>query len=589
MAGHSKLILPASVLQIRRKFETIGRYFTLEEVTGERSTIGQLIQLLQTLKRSDVVRWISALMEAVGRKESRQAQLMLVNDLMEPALAAAIAKKDDGSGEWVVFHRRQLWLLLQLAIISCREDVTTEESANWRYSLGKASLMASDFLKEIELVRQPIPKGEELRWLITLFVSLTELNNKHELFVRGQAFWFDSLSDPEIKAKFEKLGVGPDFNAPFERMYGISFDEFYFVATLLYFMFLSSASQSPIRPGLYDATLSSNYFSDEAQAKVLSILSVNADKMAAYLFGEPRQSWATDLSPLLSHPVIELTPGKYACPDLSFFRLYFVDGIYWLLNDAIASNDWRGLFGDIYDHYVSRVIGSFNADSPFLAKTFHRSPKFEGTQDEVCDGLLHWNRTAAFCEYKGTRLNTRQRSGVEVDETIKAIEGHVGSDKGIGQLAKSIGRVLSGKPVVGSGQILDLSVCDLLVPVLVWYEESAGSHVVRIHLQERFSARLEELRIDTQRIGPLVLFTTFDVEVFGQYAQRFSAEAVMRDYCDYLAKYPKDPESAFHSYAARKYPSEDPPAGWIVEQIDEVLEAVMRKAESRGRVDAAGP
>jgi hypothetical protein len=191
----------------------------------------------------------------------------------------------------------------------------------------------------------------------------------------------------------------------------------------------------------------------------------------------------------------------------------------WEKHSISIETDIVEFFGAIFGWYVYHVLSGFGIDSPVLTRTIYRSPKFQGTNDEVCDTLLLWSNTAVLFEAKGMRLTTRQESGISVADTLKAIDGMLGDKKsGTGQLAKSIQRILDGQVVVAENSVADIRACGTIIPAIVVYDESLGNHAVRNHLQARFAQQLSRSGTISDSIGPLLLLTTRDIELLERLA-----------------------------------------------------------------------
>jgi hypothetical protein len=279
--------------------------------------------------------------------------------------------------------------------------------------------------------------------------------------------------------------------------------------------------------------------------------------------------------------LIEVFENRFACPDLSYFRLFFLDGIFWLLDEAIGSEKWRRFFGVIFAWYIREIIRSFAVDSEHLVKTFYHPTKFQGTEDECCDGLLLWENTVAICEYKSSRLTTRSKAAVQPDETLVGIEKAVGSKEGIGQLAKSIIRICSGEPVVCGNEIVKTGAKRAIVPLIIWNEEVACNHAVRSHLQKLFTPMLSNKLSDLSRIGPLLLFAPRDLEAFEACTHSFAAETLMREFASFVAKSPRDPLCVFHRYAAEKFSTLGPNGAFIEAKRVATIKGIQLENERR--------
>lgn len=581
-----RLFLPARLLERDAPPPVAAHYFSLKEVTGTESSVAELVHLLSTMRRSEVIRWTSTLLEVVSRADgiTPRQQLRLVRELIPPDIAHKMREKQTEDG-WAVFHRRQLWLLLQLAVVVCKEDTPPpSDTTDFAHAIGRLCLMASEFLHEIEQVHipEPGPPEDALKWLVMILVTHVEIANDQDVLARAYSLWFESLCDPKVKAEFDRLQVGKDFDEVLMRHLGVSLTEFFFIAILFYCQFLEPVTSEPIRPALIDSTTpSSGIYSEDDKQRTLAKLSISADALAAHLLGTPRQSWATDFSPLLFHPLIEVFPGRFACPDLSYFRQYFMDGVFWLLDSAIGK-PWRSFFGTMYAWYINQLIRCFASDSDILVRRFFYPTKFQGTTDEVCDGLLKFDRLALLCEYKSSRFTTRQKAGVRMEETISAIEDSIGAKgKGVGQLAASLNRIFRGETVHCGRHTIDVSSCECVIPVVVWYEESGGNHATRLYLEEIFNSLLNVPEDVRHRIGPLLLLTTHDVEVLERFANIQPAEELLRDYATFVRNNPRDPHGTFRTYAYRKFGDQSVEQAFIPTKFAKLFEFVSNEFRKR--------
>src|SRR5690242_20660704 len=98
----------------------MGQFLTLEHLGGMRATTADLMAELVNLKRSDVIRWVAAisvrLAEPNGSAHERQREM--ARQLLSDDLIAGLDKwlRDGQQWNWALFHRRQMWFLLQMAV-----------------------------------------------------------------------------------------------------------------------------------------------------------------------------------------------------------------------------------------------------------------------------------------------------------------------------------------------------------------------------------------------------------------------------------------------------------------------------------------
>jgi len=156
------LILPLSVPKVAESkiasTATLRIYHTLSEFTGKPVGIADLVQLLNTMRRSEVIRVIANMAATVatdhGMKLGYQLQMAqhVLPDDVWPLVSGKIPRSDAHTGR--LFHRRQVWFLLQMAIISCSETCPEMDLAVLQKKVGLAALMASDALQQIEQYAQ---------------------------------------------------------------------------------------------------------------------------------------------------------------------------------------------------------------------------------------------------------------------------------------------------------------------------------------------------------------------------------------------------------------------------------------------------
>ena len=184
-------------------------------------------------------------------------------------------------------------------------------------------------------------------------------------------------------------------------------------------------------------------------------------------------------------------------------------------------------------------------------------------------------------------MTTRHRSGVSAPSTIDAIRKAVAFDakrkrKGVAQLAENLKTVLDGGVVTSSGEELDVSSKQLIIPIIVWFEEYAGNPEVREMLQSEFDAMLEQRGIVNESIGPLLLFTSLDVEMFERIARKVPAEKLLREFSQFVKENPRHVCTMFRSFVHIQFPGQQAPLGLVDEAITELSE--WKTAEHQRRV-----
>lgn len=570
----------------------IGPYYTLNELIGQKVEFADLFDELRRIPRDDFLRLAAGLLAIIDRNEahdpSKQVELMRIFTPMELGLKIEEAiKKVEHPGAF--FHRRQIWFALQIALFTCREDAKPLEQMELQKTFGYCCLLANDLLMEVELVRPHDPEEvKTLEYLVTALVSFHGSEFGHEMFTRAQLMWLEISKEEAIRDKALALGFDKTLDQAFADKYGIPLREFMFILTIVYFHFLAPTLKTPASAACYDPRVPfKNWFDDDHLTKTLALAGSTADKLALTLFGTTRQSWANDFTPLVKSPLIQRSDNKYVCPDINVFRTFYVQGIFELLMDAVGSNVFKQLFGDIFERYIEILIENFAPYSEKLANTFYRPICFVSDKAEAGDGLFVWQSVAVLLECKAGILTTRQRYAMVTEETTKAIEDQLAKfgpkskdRKGIGQLAHNLQRIIAGDKIRKNQTEIDLSSIKIY-PALVVYDEAFGNHAVRLHLQTKLNEWFQENNVDMSRIGTLLLFTIRDVEYFEQLTRRVEAEKLMKEYIDLVEKHPNHIHCVFHDFAIMKYPRTDDSIGFVLDTSKRVLKEVQDEGNRR--------
>jgi len=525
------------------------------------------MQEIGKYRRSDVIRWIASVSRWATDDAALlpQHQMGMAEVLLSEELRASAREhiRKAGAAKWCLFHRRQLWFLLQAALLTSKEDAPEADEETLRRAVGKCCLMASDILQQLEANEQPGEGPEEAnRWMTGMVIPIMDGRDRLEVLARAYSFWFDLPAEPSMLARFKAQNV-PGFDEAFAAKYGLPLKEFFLILFTLHMGFQAHAleNQGPLL--LDEATYLRPMFGEEKVRKVLSAVSQTPDGLALGLLGTARQSWATDFTPLREHPVIEVFGGKHACPDHDLLYRCLIDRIYFMLQKAYPERAFGQLFGYIFEGYVNRLICHFADDGKLLARKFYEAPRFQSKQDEAGDGILVWLRSALVMEYKARLLTTREKYGGITEVTLDGVDDIVGkpsSKKGVYQLAKVIGRLLNGEPVIaGSPDALELRDFPRIHPVLVTYEEAIGLESVRQQAEAKFNAALQVPEEKRKQVGRLLILTVEEVEILDGLALRHSPEAVIRDYAEYVAANPKDRAGSFRSFVCNSRYNYDPP------------------------------
>ncbi len=582
-------------------------YYGLHDLTGQRATLADMFQALGKYRRSDIIRWTAAVSRWAADDGAflPQNQMGMAEVMLPEALRDRLREhvRREEASAWCVFHRRQLWFLLQAALLACKEDAPVADEEPLRRAVGECCLMASDILQQLE-TNEPIGEGPEEanRWMTGMVVPIFDGKGRMEMLARAQCFWFDLPADPAVRGRFEELGV-PDLDAAFAARYGLPLREFFLIMFTVHLGFQAHALREGGPLLLDEAVCLWPSFGKGNVRRALSLLSQTPDDLALTLLSTPRQNWATDATPLREHPIIQVFEGKHACPDLHLLHRCLTEKVYFLLQKAYSDKAFAQLFGYVFQEYIHRLFRRFAYDGDLLVRQFYASPRFQGKQDEAGDGIVVWPQSALVMEYKARLLTTREKYGGVTEITLGGVEdivGKEGTKKGVYQLAKVIRRLLGGERVVaGSPKSLELKDCPRIHPVLVTYEEAVGLESVRQQAEAKLTAALQVDRAPRTQVGRLLILTIEEVEILESLALRHCPEDIIRDYAAYLTANPKDRAGSFRSFVCNSPYNQNPPLSietivgeWYSKAIDQIGAEVERRqaaAEARPATDPETP
>lgn len=559
----------------------VGYASTLAELSGEQISIAGFLSELGDMRRADVVEWAGTLLQIVSTYggQSSQIQTELINLCLDGDLRKAALKAVGGEGRNVVFQRRALWLLLQFASLVCSQNgtpITTPKGG-----LGRLALAASDCLRLIHLAQVSTADAakQDGAWQAALLTSVAEIMPGPSAIARAHAFWFDSAADHAVQKELARCDLA-ELDQAFQSIFGMSLSEAFFALVTMYKFATARVRSRPIEPTCL--TADDTWWGSvprDVRMQFLMKLSIPSEKLPAHLLGTPRQSWATDFSPLMMHPLIESFPGRFVCPDIGYLSIYLLDRVFWLFEEAIPDKEWRNAFGAMYEWYVRQLIATSTTRRPETQGMFHSNVKFKSNStDQVCDALMLSTDLAALFESKGTRLTTRQKSGISVEETAEAIRKSVASDKsGVGQLARNIARILRGEAVIADGIEIDVVTKPMIVPILIWYEESACNYATRVFLDNLLVDMLKREGFDESRVSPLLLLATHELELFEQCSALMPPDTLLQGFVEFVRQHPTDPRSMFLRYATWFFQGKQQPPGYIGDKAARLIDSI--KAE----------
>ncbi|ODA34760.1 hypothetical protein [Planctopirus hydrillae] len=550
-------------------FQQLSHYIGIEELNGVKPAVPDLISQLSVLPQSKALAWLCWLSSYISQPENKdiQAQINLCKEFLPPHFQDAYRRHIESETHELgspgrLFHIQQIWLMVQMTVICCKDETVEIPHMEFVHKIAVASLMANTILIQIDDVVRPEPLEENNfeQWCIANFLPLHGVNTEIDTLYRSHTIWFESAKSKQVIENASQLGIEPQLENAFSTAHGISLKEFFTLLVAIRIFFESQILKDPTSPHLWDAT---SHFGEAFNADFIKIamplISQTPKELSIRLMGN-RQSWATDLSPLRDYPLLQISDGKYCCPDLSLLRNAVADRTSKLLADAYPPQKFRSLYGRIFEDYLQRIVDDFAPRSETLVSHSFFGPKFNGGNDEAGDCILHYDDVAIVMEWKSNRLSAHQKYGASATDLAQGIRdilaksteknGKENQRKGVRQLCTVIKRMLSGELVRAENQQpTDLSRCSMYFPVVVVAEEALAMNCSRDLIQERFNEFLRTAQCDTTRIGPVMIFSITDFEILQAVACRKPVRRLFEGFGAYLKDHGTgNPSGGFSEY-----------------------------------------
>ena len=535
-------------------------YYTAEQVIGRKAVLPEIVAELIEISRPEAVRllsWIlSALLSDSGASLSVQlkwAQKSLPPDWYAPL--QSLAEKDADSGR-VLFHRKGVHLVLQLALLVCRDNessLSPEESSN---RIVKSCFLVNDIVLRLDADWIALLPDEEIERSVCSFTPLMKnavTGIQLDTFGESYALWEVASQSTSFSSALKQLKL-PTLESAFFDCYGLPLlktIQYTFAIAMILHERIFNGDHNPILLE-HEKIHALGYFDESSVKKILSLLSQNSDELATRIIGS-RQGWGNEVLPLFERPLIEIERAKYCCPDLNLIVQASIDRIFFLLVEAYPKGKFSALFGHLFAAYVENIFSETVVTTGPM-RTLFTSPNFSESTDEVSDGVLFWHDSAAVIECKGSRLSSRELYAGLPEELLRGIRSMLATkDKGVGQLAKSIGRLVNGECLVSDGVSCSLSSCEVIYPVLVCYESALCFHGTRALLQREFDSLADKLKIARDRVGPLMLLSTLDLENLALVGKSIPVRDIFTEYSRFIKSQPHNHLTNLSRFMASHY------------------------------------
>jgi hypothetical protein len=520
-------------------------------------------------------------------------QISLAKELLPERYLSELKRRWTNAtrSEEVIFHRQQLWFVLQLALLCSSVDGDDRSTEKEAQRFGECLLIANDLLGcELNKKHERLENPDDARWFFTNFLPSFELNWHsigHADLARVHSIWGQVATD-ESYPDSQRILRNKSIDAEFQTRYGIKLSEFIDFSVAVHFLLQDQIDkQKPLRI-TKDALL--QLLPDAVLEHALSLISRSPDELTAEIIFTPRQSWAVDFAPLRKYPLLRLSDEYIACPDLQLLESFFEESLYWLIANTFPQNqnEFRQLYGELFEQHLNHVLGEFLYSGTGLTKQLFTNPKFVEDNTQVCDALIDWPETFALLEYKASRFTRYQKYSGDSDSLFRAIDDAFAVDgtrarKGVGQLAESIQRIIAGdriatptQPQTAPTELAERKI----LPVLVIAEPALCVEFVRQHLNNKLREFLEQRHVKRDSVLPLIVLSHYQVECLEGYSEKGSTECILRSYAQHIDSKMAGLLDGFSDYVARQYGFTIPSTATYMQRM---RRAQLKRTHSRFR------
>lgn len=522
-------------------------YATFEEMHRRKSTLQEIIERLSVFSCESVLYTCSVTATILKLWERGGWAKENYNELIDGAFEflrgdwyKLAMQMDEGE---LVFHRRQLLLLMKLALEHCPE-VGQDLMRARRGIFGTILLMASD---QFHYGLYPFPgaaEGDEYEKISRVTAEFLPVNEYSGFRVEGKLTRAHLLMTRYAQA----LKVHPDFvdiPAEFERLTGISFPDYEALTFGLMTRTTVMVTLKALRANAWIAGVRPENFYTTAipQATIHSFLKefsgtpsgLLADIQKARM--DRRDYGANDFTVFRKKPLIQLAYGCLPA-DVIFAIEKLESGPYWRVNDTdTATGDkLRRFWGAVFENYVNDLFKAGIAGLSGLA--FTPDPRLiDRPSEQLCDGLLVEGDALVIMEYKSSMFTARAKySGDHVrlrDEISKKLvrDSAEKKRKGVEQLAVAI-ETLFADPKKQVVRGLDVSGINRVYPLLITLDEVGSSLLISKMLNFSFDAVFKRNTVTGADVKPLLCTDIESIEVALPYFSMKPLSGILQQWLD---------------------------------------------------------
>jgi hypothetical protein len=504
---------------------------------GLEPTERALMAILETLSRDDTLFMcarINIIVSGFGDFEVKSRQEQAINNLKVPGLLDRIndyCRLRPPGKLPVVFFRGQMLELMRWVSRYGRNlpsDGASLDDPQRRENFVKAALIASELWGKRIF-------GDKL----TPNVGLAEMRRRAlGAFRRGVD---ESGTAPHMGSAIGR-GIGlftnympvcyPRFAEEFEAATGMPLRQYLGCATVLMLKTMQHNKEGPLFGAATYAGATTNR---DIFPRFFDLVSLPANGLAEALW----ENFETEgYARLRERPVMMTAGGGGMVLDPTFFVERVSIGPLFHATKGKARSEGLKLFaafGDAFERYATEALQRMYPRRPGLVDRIAlgmRGAAADGKEFEIDASLFDYPRAAVF-ELKASFLLDRALDAEDAETLPREIRKKYGKaetegerDKGVAQLARSIGAIARGEWLGDQGQFTDVKT---LYPVLLVHDNRLDTPLFGRFLEQEFRGLLGEIPQE-RHVAPLTVMTIHDLENLERSIEGFSLLGLLADY-----------------------------------------------------------
>ncbi len=544
----------------------IGLFVPVEEVfPGMTADEGTLLSLLRELSRDDTLFMaarLNTIISGPGDFEVRSRQQQALSTMCTTAQIDRLndfARRHKAAGVPAVFFRGQLLELMRWTARNAKNlpgDGTTYEVPENRERFVKAALIAGGLWGQRIYgsklsAAAPVDKAR-LKALGALRKGVEEGNLAPHIGIaigRGLKLFTDFLP--------RHL---PELGDQFRAATGLSVDQYLSCATALSLNIQQHRKEGPL---FITHTVAAATAYKDIYPTFFARESQTPDELAVSFWQEfDRLGYKA----LRERPIMVTPDGRAMILDPTFFIERISIGV--LFHVAKGKSRAESVrifaaFGDAFEEYVAETLRRMYPRSSVLVDQviFNATGRnAEGKAFEI-DAARVAAHAAVAIETKAVFLREDAVTSAMPDDLVAALRAGYGAsvgkrerDKGVAQLARSIGAIVRGEWLGDHAEFADLPV---IYPVLVAHDTRLDAPALGHFLENEFRALLGPVPVG-KRVAPLTVVTIQDLENLEKSIDNFSLVDLLEDYSRECPDRMRSLHNfiAFSAYAGKIRPSD---------------------------------